>query len=148
MEINSSDSETPLRLDGPSLRFLYETARWGKFLAIIGFVGIGIMIIAGLMLGTMQNQFNSPLLTMIPMKSLSLFYILFAALYLVPVINLYRFSIHMKAALREQDQQHLTVAFSNMKSLFRFMGIMAIVVISMYLIVIISAIIFGVINSV
>ena len=40
-----------LQLDQPSAAYLGEAAKWAKFLAIIGFIFCGLMILAALFMG-------------------------------------------------------------------------------------------------
>jgi hypothetical protein len=49
METNSPFEQfEELRIDRISKEFLAETAKWATFLAILGFIGIGLMVIAAL----------------------------------------------------------------------------------------------------
>ena len=36
-----------------------ETAKWAKFLAILGFIGMGIMVIAGFFMGAIMSSLGS-----------------------------------------------------------------------------------------
>jgi hypothetical protein len=144
MENYPSNSESSqLRLDEQAVFFLRETSRWAYFLSIVGFIAIGLMVLLGLFLGTFLENFASSMPTTIPLKFLSVVYLIIAAIYLIPVRYLYRFAVHIKYALRENNHENLNAGFANMKSLFRFMGIFTIAIISIYLIIIISAMVFG-----
>ncbi|HEX2921279.1 MAG TPA: hypothetical protein VHO50_08960 [Bacteroidales bacterium] len=74
----------------------------------------------------------SALATGFPMGILAFVYIAIAVLFYFPVTYLYRFSVQMKPGLSSGDQPTVTSAFKNLKSMFRFMGIFAIVVLSLY----------------
>lgn len=120
--------------------YLLETAKWGKFLAIMGFVGMGIMILVaiGIMLGS--SQLSQMPGVNFPMGMLGLVYIVIAVLYYFPVNYLYRFSAKMKQGLRSNDLPTITSGFSNLKSLFKFMGIFTIVILSIYALILVIAI--------
>ncbi|MFM9945868.1 MAG: hypothetical protein ACKVQB_11630 [Bacteroidia bacterium] len=120
--------------------FLLETAKWGKFLAIIGFVGMGIMILVSITM--MLGFFNLSQMSdsKFPMSIFGLVYIIMAAAYYFPVNYLYQFSVKMKKGVLSHDQAIITSGFSNLKSLFKFMGIFTIVVLSLYLIIIVIAV--------
>ncbi|WP_266203461.1 DUF5362 family protein [Pontibacter kalidii] len=127
---------TPARLNitPHSAGYLKEVAKWGRFLAIVGFVAIGLVVAGGLFAGAaMSTMF-------LPQESagtaagsfFTFFYLLFALLYFFPVLYLYRFSGGMQEALRLQNEDMLTVSFSNLKSLFKFVGVLTIIVLAFY----------------
>lgn len=132
-----ADSPAPqgLNLNLASEDFLKNTTKWGKFLAIVGFVGIGFVILvaifAGTMVGSMMGE-ASPKLGGTEAFMLTFFYLLFAALYFFPVLYLYRFSDKMQDGLKTQNEELVTESFRNLKSLFKFMGILTIVIIGFY----------------
>jgi predicted RND superfamily exporter protein len=63
---------------------------------------------------------------------LGVVYILLAVLYFFPCLYLLRFSNHMKVALATEDQTRLTTAFENLKSVFKFIGVLTIVILGIY----------------
>jgi hypothetical protein len=62
----NQDSLFELSLDHESIDHLTETARWGKFLAIVGFVGCGLIVIMAFAFGAI---FSSSLFSHIPSYS-------------------------------------------------------------------------------
>ncbi|WP_449397719.1 hypothetical protein [Chryseobacterium wanjuense] len=135
-----------LRIDNAGKLFLTEAARWTTFLAILGYIGIGFMIIAALFMmtiGTSISSYNN----MMPMGGgvlFSLIYLAFAALYFIPINYLYRFSSNMKSALRSNNQTELTKAFGYLKSHYKFIGILTIIVFGLYILIIFGAMIAGI----
>lgn len=133
-----------LELEGASTRFLAETARWGKFLSIVGFVMCGLLVILALFMGTlMGTAFSQIEGAGLLGGGMSIFvtflYLAFAVLYFFPCLYLFRFSDKMKKALVESNQVEMTTAFENLKSCFKFMGVMTIIVLSLYALIIIFA---------
>lgn len=129
-----------LQVDQQSISFLGETARWAKFLSIVGFVLCGLMIVfavfAGSILATIARLNNTDALgsTMgIGGAFISVIYIVIALLYFFPCLYLFNFSTKMQLALRNNDQTNLNVAFGNLKSCFKFVGILTIIFLSFYL---------------
>ncbi|WP_299760239.1 DUF5362 family protein [uncultured Pontibacter sp.] len=122
----------------PSAAYLREIAKWGKFLAIVGFIGIGLMVIIALFAGTAIGSMSLPeesggsAAGMIGGGFFMFFYLLFALLYFFPVLYLYRFSGKMQEALRLQNEELLVTSFANLKSLFKFMGVLTIIMLSFY----------------
>ena len=144
MEQNES-SLFDLQLDPVSQSYLSETSKWGKFLAIIGFIGCGLLIIIAIFMGTtiagLSSQFGGS--NGISGGAITFIYIALAALYFFPCYYLYNFSVKMQAALRSNDQQALQSALANQKSCYKFVGILTIIVMSLYLLAIIAAVIFA-----
>ena len=123
-----------LQMDPVSMQHLQDAAKWGKFLAIIGFVMIGLLVILGIVMGTLLSAFNAAAnLGGIRGPLISVVYIAFAVLYFFPCLYLFRFSGKMQAAIRTNDQESLIDAFSNLKSCLRFVGILMIIAIGFYL---------------
>ena len=128
-----------LNIDAQSKSFLAESAKWGKFLAIIGFVICGLVVVLGIFMATqisvMNNAFNqyggsNQFRNMGPIIAVG--YIIVAVIYFFPCLYLLRFSNHMKAALAAEDQGSLTGAFQNLKSMFKFVGIFTLIILSLY----------------
>jgi hypothetical protein len=129
-----------LSIDPVIKSHLSETARWGKFLSIVGFVFCGLIILVGIIFisafGNFQRTYgtsesSSLIAGMGPM--LFVIYIIIAVLYFFPCLFLLRFSNKMKAALAADNQPELTASFQNLKILFRYLGILTIIVIACYL---------------
>jgi hypothetical protein len=142
MEPQNQTQESPLfglSIDPLVKSHLSETARWGKFLSIIGFICCALIVILGIYFVTafssMERTYGlneGPSLSAFgPM--LAVVYILFALLYFFPCLFLLRFSNKMKTALAADNQEDLTVSFQNLKVLFRYIGILTIIVLSIYL---------------
>lgn len=140
MELENDKSLFGLSIEAQSRSFLTETAKWGKFLAIIGFIGCVFIVLAGIAVVTQADEVNrsfrrygdsNPILEMGP--AAIVIYIAIAVLYFFPCLYLLRFSNEMKSAMAADDQGKLTSAFQNLKSVFKFFGITTIVLVSLYL---------------
>lgn len=127
--------------------FLSETAKWTKFLAILGFIGCGLMAIAAFFLPFLMSFM--PTDEMMPMGGMgrgfgifmTILYLGISLLLLIPCLYLYRFSTKMKLALLQSDNETLDLSFGNIKSFFKFYGIMTIITLSFYVLVIILSIV-------
>jgi hypothetical protein len=135
-----------LKVGDESVSYLKETAKWGKFLAIVGFVMSGFLIIFGFFIGTFMARMSemsggapSPINPMF----LSIFYVLFAAIYIIPCYYLYKYSTELKTALANTDSDNLTEAFKNQKSLYKFFGIFTAIVLGLYALIFVIAIVAG-----
>jgi hypothetical protein len=136
-----------LQMDHENLGYLNETARWAKFLAIVGFVAIGFMLLMGIFFGSIfgaMSSFSGASYSRIGLSGSSLgftfLYIALAALYFFPTLYLFNFATKMQVAIRNNDQFNLNAAFKNLKSCFKFLGILTIVLIAFYVLAIIIGI--------
>jgi len=131
---------SPLTINQGINAYLIETAKWGKFLAIMGYIGMGLLVLAGLFVMVGFSAFSEFTKMPFPMGAFGLIYILIAVLYYFPVSYLHKFSDQAKQAVTMNDQGMLNSGFANLKSLFKFMGIFTIVVISLYALILVIAI--------
>jgi hypothetical protein len=136
MESESNLSKS-LKLTDNSLIFMMEIVKWAKFLAISSFVGLGIMLLigAGVILIQFQDQAEG-LSTVI----MGVFYILMAVLYFFPALYLHRFATATANAIEQLNDDTLEEGLEQLKSLFRFTGILIIIILSLYAVGILSTI--------
>jgi hypothetical protein len=137
MESTQSD-EVLMSVNDEMKGYLLETSKWGRLLAIVGYVVIGLLILLGFGVIVGFSVFGKMTHIGFPMGIFGILYILIAALYFFPVNYLNKFSVQMKQGLLSIDQQSVTSGFGNLKSLFKFMGIFTIVILSMYAIALIT----------
>lgn len=126
--------------------FLSETAKWGKFLAILGFIMCGFLAIMAFFMPAIflslpqYNQLSSGLVSGMTI-GITIAYLLLALLCLMPCIYLYKFSVKMKTALTSVSQENFEKSLQNLKSLFKFYGVFSIVMLSIYALVFIISIV-------
>jgi len=137
MEEITTSGNSSLQLTAESQSFLKETAKWAYFLSIVGFVGIGMLILLSVFMGTIFSKlgvFNSgmsPAPTM-GVGFITFLYLIMAVLYFFPVYYLFQFSSKAKAAFSRNDNEALTTSLEYLKSHYKFMGILAIIILSIY----------------
>lgn len=130
--------------------YLLETAKWAKFIAIIGFIGIGFMILFALFFGTLMGALGAATTfsgeSGVPLFMggfFTVFYILIILLYFFPIKYLYDFSTKVKNAIQINDQQLFTEAILKLKAHYKYIGILMMVVLGLYAIGIIISIVGG-----
>lgn len=138
IEINTTQNET-FAVNREIKLYLAETAKWGNVLAIVGYVAMGIMALASLVMIVAFSFIDME--TAFPMWILGIVYLVFAGIYYIPVTYLYRFSNQMKLAVHRNDEKLYTSGFANLKSLFKFFGIFTFVLLGLYLLIFIGAIV-------
>lgn len=127
-----------------ALGYLNATRPWVKFLAILGFIGIALMVLFGLLM-----MFGFSLLPTQPGAPaafgalMAVFYLLFAAIYFMPCLFLYRYSRAI-AAIPGTGQGALEEALKSQKSFWKFMGIVALIIVSIELLVVVIGVLVAV----
>lgn len=112
--------------------YLLETAKWGKFLAIVGYVSIGLLGLLAIFMMIGFSTISELSGADFPMGAFGFFYIIMGAMYYFPVTYLYKYAVQMKKGLKSNDITTITSGFQNLKSLFKFMAIVTIVIFSIY----------------
>ncbi len=108
--------------------YLKETAKWTNFLSIIGFVMIGLMVIRGILFFSISaSSFGVGQAT-----AGGLAYLLMALLYFFPTFYMYNFSKKIKIGLNSSVQSEVELAFENLKKMFKYIGVLMIVILSIY----------------
>jgi hypothetical protein len=133
-----------LTLSGKAKGFLRETARWARFLSILGFVSIGIMVVFSLFASTIFNAI--PQAQLVPFDFglvMTITYLVLAIIYFFPVYYLYQFSSKMKTALLTKNNDILSDAFEVLKSHYKFIGVLTIIMLSLYALAFVSSILTG-----
>ncbi len=128
------------------LEALQATRPWVKFLAILGFVVMAFMIIAGLFMFVGFSfvpvrpglpPFLGPILGIVYLVMAIFFY-------LIPCLYLLRYG-NAITRIPASGQTALEDALKQQKSFWKYMGIFAIIVIAVYVLVIVGGIAFAII---
>ncbi|WP_417592914.1 DUF5362 family protein [Owenweeksia hongkongensis] len=121
---------------------LNTTANWAKFLAILGFIGVGFMVLAGLgvaAIGTsLPTENTSGPLAALTGGMLGLFYLAMATFYFFPSLYLFQYANKLKVAVMSQDETQLILALDKNKRFFKYVGIMTVVGIALYILFILT----------
>lgn len=137
METNISENlATRMELDEISIRHLVAIHKWAYFFAIIGFVGIAILLLIGILSKTILEMINPELEAGATM--VGLIYVVLAFIYLFPVIYLYRFSRLSKKAIQQSNSLFMQEALLNFKKHYQFMGIVTISILVLYFVIILG----------
>jgi hypothetical protein len=121
-----------LLISSTSQTNLATAAKWGKFLAIVGFIFCGFMVIGGIAATAVLSSSNTYVYDNGFLKYVGLFYIVLAVILFIPCLYLLKFSNKTQDAIRSANQESLDTAFANLKSLFKFYGIFTIVILVIY----------------
>lgn len=136
-----------LVVNSKSKSFLREIARWTFFFAILGFISIAFIVIGAILVATVY----APMLNMVAQQQglpalgmpIAITYVVSALLYFMPVWYLFQFSKKMKLALATKNDDELANAFENLKSHFKFIGVLTIIIISLYVLLFVFSLVAG-----
>lgn len=127
-----------------SLIHLVSIRKWALFLSIMGFVGCGFMLLAGLSIGVLSSFIPSAEgIGALPGVLLFILYAVMAVVYFIPSLFLYNFSMRLKTALETRATGLFTEALKYLKYQFTFIGLMVIVGICLMILGLIAAVAIG-----
>ena len=142
-----------LSIDPTAKAHLSETAKWARFLAIVGMVFMSLVVLAivlfAVFFSTMSNSIDqssggaSVFFSSGLGIGLAFFYIILLGIWFLPLLFLLRFANNMKRALAGDDQQALNRSFQQLKVCYRYIGIITIIILSLYAI----AFLFGILGA-
>jgi len=101
---------------------LRETQPWVRFMGIMGFVSVALMVLVGLGMGAFGLAGGRP-----EMMVLVIVYPLMGLLYFFPSLYLVRYASRIAAFNGSQQVGDLEAALSEQKAFWRFVGILTVV---------------------
>ncbi len=137
---NLDSLEGNLSVQGASRDFLTETAKWARFLGILGYILAGFILVVGIiLLPAIFSETNPDSISASdPIKM-----IVSALLYGIPCRYLLKFSKHTKSALARNSSTELNNAFGSLKSAHKFFGIVTIITIALYALMLLLFVVIG-----
>lgn len=121
---------------------LLSAAKWAKFLCIVCCVGVGLIVIIAISIfvfGSIAHNGNGVCAPPFG-EAVGLLYLVFAAIYIYPLIKGFQFANSTKAACLSDDEHELARGFEGLSSLLKYCGILTIVCIAIYVLVIVFGI--------
>ncbi|MBB1284011.1 hypothetical protein HRH25_06465 [Flavisolibacter sp. BT320] len=148
MEQNSSLFS--LTIDPLAKSHLLETAKWARFLAIVGFVFLAFAVLLGVYSTVTVNRFEEDYREMGGLGSegvmssagtgVAVMYIIMAVIWFFPLLFTLRFANQMRNALQGNNQELLSASFHNLKVCYRYLGIITVI----FLVMIALSMLFGI----
>ena len=111
--------------------YIYDTTKWTNFLAIFGFVVSGFLILTAFTIGPAMS--TDPKLAAAMNASglnplvLTIFCLIFAFAVFYPSLLLFKYTTKAKLGVLYGEQASLDEAFSKIKSLFKYWGIITLI---------------------
>ncbi len=129
---------------------LLATRPWVRLMSVMMFIGAGVMLLAalamliagGAALG-MDDGDRVAGMTGGVAAALSVVYGLLGLLYIYPALKLWRYASGINVLARVQDSTSLHAALDEQRAFWKFIGIMILVILSLYLLIIVVALVGG-----
>jgi cytochrome b561 len=129
------EDKPKIELELETLRDLDKTRKWTMFLAILGFIAIGVLLIVGIITGIFLSVFNKgDTASSIPGWLVCIIIIASSVIYFFPMLYIYRFSKFLAGVSKTNDNEELKKAFKNLRSYFTYIGILIIAILVIYII--------------
>ena len=128
--------QEPARLEigQETLKHLNTLRKWTMFLAVSGFIFLGLVITLGLITSTFLTAFsNSDKMQGIPDALVYASFITVTLIIFFPILFLFRFSKHVSKAVSNLDGKEMHIAIKYLKRYFIYTGVLLIVFISVYI---------------
>ena len=125
-------------LSTTTLKWLYDASRWARFIAILGFIMIGFLVIVGIFIGPALSILNEDIdiaggNAVLSGGIIAAIYIVIAIIYFFPIYYLFQFSNGVTKAYKTKDEDSLNASFLFLKKHFKFIGVLLIIVLAIYI---------------
>lgn len=152
--VTTEPDEREMKLDINDRQNILTAARWAKFLAILGFIVLGIMALflllmllglsaAGTTLPGME-AFGANMPKIIS-GTIALLIVTIVVLLIefYPLFFMYRFAERAIKAVENNNGVLMSESFLNLRRYFKFVGILTVIVLALYLLAIVISLIAG-----
>jgi len=132
--MNSNPEIKNIEIGQDTLKHLNTLGKWTMFLAVSGFIFLGIIITLGLITGTFLTAFsNSDKIPGMPDALLYAAFITVTLIIFFPILFLFRFSKHTSKAISTLDKKEMHIAIRYLKRYFIYIGVLLIVILALYI---------------
>jgi len=138
-----SSSGSGLVVNGESAGYLKETGGWARFLAIVGFCSIALLLVFAFFVGSLMSSLGMGAQLAGMEFLMGLYYFIIALLYFFPTLFLFRFASNVIDAVQANDTATLVTALRNLKSCFKFIGILTAIGLGLVILVLLFAVLAG-----
>ena len=132
---------------------LLATRPWVRLMSVMMFIGAGVMLLAALAMliagGAALGMDSGDLAGMTGgvAAALSVLNGFFGLLYIYPALKLWRYASGINVLASVQDSTSLHAALDQQRAFWKFIGIMILVILSLYLLIIVVALVGGVLAA-
>lgn len=141
----------PLELDEASKDYLRTTVKWTTFLAIVGFIFLGLSLLFAIGLFTAGNRMpgmfegNAQMeaFTTVGWIGMGIIYLVIILLNFYPVYALFKFSSCIRRGIAQNDSVMIREGFRQQRNMFIYLGILTLITLGFYLIMFLFGMLIG-----
>lgn len=127
---------------------LAGTKPWVRLISVMVFIGAGLMVLAGLgmmVVGGLASSSSSsnPFFAGGVGVGFGFFYLLFAFLYIYPGMKLWKYANRIGDLVLSGNVTDLESALNEQRSFWKFLGVITLVMISLYALILVGALVMG-----
>lgn len=150
-EVSEAEKVTGMQLDALGQQALKSTGKWALFFSVLGFIGVALMVIVGVVAGgammfagsNFANEPSTGVATGFLGGGMMFMYVVIGSIYLFPLIKLFKFSQTIEVAIKKQDEAMLTTALVHLNKHYKILGYYTIIIFGLYVLVFLAAMLFG-----
>ncbi len=111
-----------------------EMTRWTKFMSIVGFIVISLMVLGGIIFGLIASNLSiyNNMLGGYASVVIIAYVVIAAAINFYPIYALLKYSTGMKTAMLSNDKSKFNESVAYLKNMFKYIGILMIIVLALY----------------
>jgi hypothetical protein len=140
-DLGAAPVSSPDCFSAGMLTALRDTKPWVRFLSILGMVGCGLMVFAGL--GVLVASLVVPGSDNALMAVAGAFYLVFGLVFLLPPLQMHRYAKSIADAVLAPGAQKVEDALERQRVLWKTVGILMLVVTGIYVLAIIGVVVAG-----
>ena len=131
-----------------TIAMLAATKPWVRFMSVMMWIGVGLMLLAAAGMGIVSSMGLAKSMPSSPFGGvqfivLAVIYGVFAFVYIFPALKLWKFANRIGSLGSTRSLVDLDAALNEQRSFWKFVGIMMILMISLYLVAIIGVVAVG-----
>lgn len=151
--VTAPDPLNNLAVNPEIKNYLIEAAKWARFMGLVGYVFVGLLVVGAFSVSAFMNFVSkrsptglaeNPAASTAFTVAMGAYFLVIALVYYFPSRYLHQFGVKTILALRHNEQISFTHAFSQLKSFFKFFGILTLIVLVFYGLGLLFLIVFGV----
>lgn len=137
---------SPEGVGSATLGYLKDTKPWVRMFSILGFIGSSFAVLAGLLMMVSSSFLGEEMSGAVGI-GMGIGYILFAILYIMPSLFLWRYASAIQTLLSSRRTADLDEALKQQKSFWRFIGILTAALMVLYALILVGVLVFGAIGA-
>lgn len=132
--VNNKDEGATIKITNSMKENLLSATKWIKFLNIMGCISIGLFLLLAIVefIAVLSNPYQKN-------AAMAIWIIIIAGVYIVPIVRIFKFIKQARNACFYEDQDDFEAMIESLRYVSRYVGIVTIVVLSLYAILIFIA---------